>query len=256
MTPQALQRPPFVMVAPTGARHGKADHPGIPLSPAEIAATARACHGVGADALHLHVRDADGVHSLDAGLYREAMAAVKEAVPGMAIQVTTEAAGRFCPEAQFAALDALSPRWASVSLRELGTAPDVARRFYALARDREIALQHIIYDGADADRLAALQAEGVLGLEESVILVLGRYGVDQQSRLEDLAPLHAALPPVGRWMLCAFGRQEHACLHAAASMGGDVRVGFENALTDANGTPWPSMEASVAALTHPWRQAA
>ena len=79
---------PYLMVAPTGARLSKSDHPGLPISPEEIAQTAKASALAGAHALHLHVRDAEGRHSLDAGRYREAMAAVAEAVPGMAIQVT------------------------------------------------------------------------------------------------------------------------------------------------------------------------
>ena len=58
---------PFLMVAPNGARRGKADHASLPLTLAETLATARACHAAGADALHLHVRDEAGAHSLDAG---------------------------------------------------------------------------------------------------------------------------------------------------------------------------------------------
>ena len=247
---------PYLMVAPTGARLSKSDHPGLPISPEEIAQTAKASALAGAHALHLHVRDAEGRHSLDAGRYREAMAAVAEAVPGMAIQVTTESAGIFTPDEQFALLETLNPDWASVSLRETAASPEVARRLYASCQERGVALQHIVYDAKDAALLADWQRQGALGREESVILVFGRYANGGQSRVEDLAPLRAALPPVGRWMVCAFGRLEHACLRAAAAMGGDLRVGFENSLTDEGGTTWPSVEASVAALTNSLRCAA
>ncbi|MEO0484889.1 MAG: 3-keto-5-aminohexanoate cleavage protein [Pseudomonadota bacterium] len=247
---------PYVMVAPTGARRSTADHPTLPTRPDEIAQTARACFAAGAQALHLHVRDAAGRHSLDPGHYRDAIAAVTEAAPGMAIQVTTETAGRYGPAAQLALIRDLAPLWASVALRELAADPSLARRLYAMCRDQGTALQHIIYDAGDAARLGQWQQEGVLGPNEDVILVLGRYDASHLARVEDIAPFRASLPPVGRWMLCAFGPQEHACLHAAARLGADVRVGFENALTDAKGTPWPNVESSVAALTHSWRTAA
>lgn len=65
---------PRLMVAPTGARRGKADHPALPVSIPEIVATAVACFAAGARAIHAHVRDAGGLHSLDPGLYRELLA--------------------------------------------------------------------------------------------------------------------------------------------------------------------------------------
>ena len=247
---------PFVMVAPTGARRSKADHPGLPITPEEIAQTAKACHRAGADALHLHVRDDAGQHSLDVGRYRAAIDAVQATVPEMVIQVTTEAAGRFGPQEQFAMLKDLKPRWASASLRELAREPDVAIELYAMCEDQGIHIQHIVYDAEDAALLAQYQSQDVLGREESVILVLGSYTGTEQSHVDALRPLVAALPPVRRWMLCAFGSSEHACLRAAAAMGGDVRVGFENALSDSKGNFWDSVETSVGALIRPWRSAA
>jgi uncharacterized protein (DUF849 family) len=83
------------MVAPNGARKTKADHPALPIGPAELAATAAACRDAGAAAIHLHVRDEAGGHSLDAGRYREATAEVRAAIgEAMIVQITTEAVGR------------------------------------------------------------------------------------------------------------------------------------------------------------------
>jgi uncharacterized protein (DUF849 family) len=55
---------------------------------------ARACRAAGAGAIHAHVRDADGVNVLDAGLYREVFAGLAQAVPAMPVQTTAEAVGR------------------------------------------------------------------------------------------------------------------------------------------------------------------
>ena len=76
---------PRIMVAPNGARRTRADHPALPITPEEIAATARACQAAGAGAIHAHVRDDAGRHVLDAPLYRRLIGLVGEAAPGMAI---------------------------------------------------------------------------------------------------------------------------------------------------------------------------
>ncbi len=110
----------MIMVAPNGARRGKADHPALPLTAAELAADAKACALAGAAAIHLHVRDAAGGHALDPGLYRAATAAVRAAAgPDLVVQITTEAVGRFSPAEQMACVRALTPEAVSIALREL-----------------------------------------------------------------------------------------------------------------------------------------
>jgi uncharacterized protein (DUF849 family) len=239
----------MVMVSPTGARLTKADHPALPMSLDEIVEATVASAKVGANALHLHVRDADGAHSIDAGLYREALAAIEAALPGFPVQVTTESAGRYTPADQLELLETLAPKWASISLAEVARDPDIARRVYDLCRANETEVQHIIYGEEDAELLRNWQAEGVLGNDESVILVLGRYAEKQLAQVSELEPLLSHLPQVGRWMLCAFGATEHACLTRASELGGDVRVGFENSITREDGQVWPTVADSVAALT-------
>ena len=93
--PDALPR---LMVAPNGARRTKTDHPAIPVTIPETVETAKLCAAAGAGAMHLHVRDSEQRHVLDAGLYREALAELGMAVPEMHFQITTEAVGRYRPE--------------------------------------------------------------------------------------------------------------------------------------------------------------
>ncbi len=104
-----------IAVAPNGARRGKADHARLPITPEEIAREAKLCAEAGASLLHLHVRDDDGRHCLDAGRYREAIAAVRQSVgDALVIQVTSEAAGRYGPDEQMEAVKRLKPEAASV----------------------------------------------------------------------------------------------------------------------------------------------
>ena len=37
------------------------------------------------------------------------------------------------------------------------------------------------------------------------------------------------------WAICAFGKEEMSCLEKAISLGGKIRVGFENSLFMPNG---------------------
>lgn len=240
---------PLIMVAPNGARLGKADHPALPLTIAETVETAQACHAQGAHALHLHVRDAEGRHSLDPGLYAEALAELARVVPGLRVQITTEAAGRYGVAEQLDCLQRLRPGWASIALREVAREPDLAPRVYAACAELGIEVQHILFDLADIRAFADWRTRGIIGIgQDRVLLVLGSYLDRRAAEPGDLAPRLAALPPVSRWMVCAFGPLEHTCLVAAAQVGGDCRVGFENAQAGPSGKPWPDNAASVVAL--------
>ncbi len=244
-TPKPNARP-YVLVAPNGARRGHADHPAIPLTTSEIVATAQACHAAGADGVHLHVRNEDGSHSLDAGRYAETLAELRQTVPGLDVQITTEAAGVFDVQAQFECLRRVQPEWASVSVREIARAPEMAARVYALCAEQGTRVQHILYDASDARQLEEWKKQGVVREEQQDrLLVLGRYSTGQESGPEDLDAFPADTSP---WMVCAFGRREHECLLAAASRGAGIRVGFENSLVNADGDIWPDNAASVAAL--------
>lgn len=232
---------PYIMVAPTGARRGKSDHPELPITLKEILQTAEACFLAGAHALHLHVRQADGVHSLDSGLYKEALAEMALYLPEMDVQITTESAGIFTVEDQLACLRAVSPSWASVSVREVAQAPELANELYQVCFDNGTIVQHILYDVDDMNLLEEWLDKGIVpASENSVIFVLGRYTDGQVSQPSDLDPFLQAMEITGRanrrWMVCAFGPNEHLCLAAAAKKGGDVRVGFENSLLSPDGT--------------------
>ena len=103
-----MTRPFAIAVAPNGARRTKKDHPRLPMTADEIARDAAEALEAGAAMIHLHVRDGEGVHTLDVDLYREAVKAVHAAVGDeLVVQVTTEAVGRYTPAEQIAVIDAL-----------------------------------------------------------------------------------------------------------------------------------------------------
>ncbi|MBI1218612.1 MAG: 3-keto-5-aminohexanoate cleavage protein [Rhodobacteraceae bacterium] len=239
------------MVAPNGARLGRADHPALPLTIAELVDCALACRAVGADGLHAHVRDTEGRHVLDAGLYRELLKEMAALAPRMLVQITTEAVGRYSPAEQRQLVSAVQPAAVSVALREILSDGDLAAamNFWREAAEAGIAVQHILYDPGEVMHLARLAASGALPEGPlQVLYVLGRYTAGRGSAPADLTPfLDAALafPESPDWALCAFGRTETACLAAGLIKGGKLRVGFENNLWMADGTVAPNNAARV-----------
>jgi uncharacterized protein (DUF849 family) len=193
-----MNLPPFILcVAPNGARRGKADHPRLPITADEIAREAAAAREAGAAMLHLHVRDRDGRHWLDAHAYKEAIAAVRrEAGDDLLVQITTEAVGRYSPAEQMAVVDEVAPEAVSIAVRELfavGADERVAASFLARQARRKTLVQHILYDVADIVRFEALTRSGEIPLEgASQILVLGRYATGQVSDPTELIPMLAA----------------------------------------------------------------
>ncbi|MEM9602627.1 MAG: 3-keto-5-aminohexanoate cleavage protein [Pseudomonadota bacterium] len=238
----------MIMVAPNGARRQTSDHPALPVTAEAVADTAAACAAAGADAVHVHVREDDGSHSLDTGRYRDTLAALAERAPSLRVQITTESAGVFSPSEQLACLLDLAPAWASVSVREIAADDSVADRLYRACIDQGTEVQHILYSPACAAQLARWWSRGVVdGEQNSVIHVLGHYTTGEQGDPASVAA-RSTLPGAGRWMVCAFGDREHDCLVATHRAGGDVRVGFENSLGRGGGHRWTDNAESVAAL--------
>lgn len=243
----AMQRP-YIMVAPNGARRSKRDHPALPLTTDDLIDTARACKTAGAQAMHVHIRDQNGQHSLDAGHYRETLDAIADAVPDLHLQITTESAGLFDVNAQLSCIEQVKPDWVSISVREIARDPDLAPQVYATCADQGSKVQHILYGPDDQALLADWRSRGIVASDQTdVLFVLGRYTAGQISAPRDLDPF-LRNPPQGRWMACAFGPDEHACLTYAATCGGSLRVGFENSLTDAHRVLHKDNAASIRAL--------
>lgn len=248
---EAAASPLLIAVAPNGARKTKQDHPALPITPTELAETARAALDAGAAMIHLHVRDDEERHSLDVERYRDATTAVRQAVgPDMIIQVTSEAAGVFGSAEQMAMVRALTPQAVSLAVREImpdAEAEAEGAAFLAWMAQEQIRPQYILYSAEDVTRLFELRRRGIVPDERPFLLfVLGRYTAGQRSQPADLLPfLTAAEGQHCDWAICAFGPLEGASALTAAALGGHVRVGFENNLFLADGTVAPDNAALV-----------
>ena len=224
---------PFIVgVAPTGARRKTAEHPNLPVTVPEIVRAAAASVEAGASFVHLHIRDADEGHVLDADAYRDLLTQVRAAVgPDPVLQVTTEAVGRYGPEAQMALVRDLRPEAVSLAVRELvpGAAdvPTFAAFVDWMAAER-IAPQYLLYDRSDIAALGRLIASGIVPAAPCALIALGAYGDRRSGRPQELVPILDA--PVGSWFAVCFGPGEIPTMLAAAAFGGHARVGFENSI--------------------------
>ena len=271
MSNPAIQPLPQLMVAPNGARRTKADHPAIPITLEEIVADARACHEAGADGLHLHLRDARGGHILDIGLYREALKELNQQIPGLTVQITTEAVGQYSPAEQRAIALNTGARLVSMSIRE--NAGDAswndeialeAAHFYRLCAEQGIAIQHILYDPSDFELLHRVLPSSLFQSPDlQLLFVLGKYdhhpehaddGVYAKQYNSTPAMMAPYIYQIAQfditpdWMACAFGPGETKSLEAAKKHGGKLRVGFENSIWNADGSVAESNAGRVQAI--------
>lgn len=245
--------PLVISVAPNGARRSKTDHPAIPLSSDEIAGEAERCADAGAALLHLHVRDADGRHSLSPDAYRGAIDAIRRRVGDrLLLQITTESCGIFGIDAQMEAVLRVRPPAASFALREFIANPGDeprARDFFAAVRDSGTLPQFILYEPSEVDRLRSLMSTGVIPFSApSVLFVLGRYASGPSSEPASLLPFLARWGHQDPWTVCGFGPSEFRVAAAAIALGGHIRVGFENNLQRPDGSYLASTAEQVKAV--------
>lgn len=234
------------MVAPNGARRTKNDHSEIPVTTEQLARVAAECYEAGAGAIHIHARDADQKHILDADLYIEATKAIaRETNDKMLVQITTEAVGIYSPQQQRDVVRAVIPEAVSIALGEMIPNADEeqnAAELYSDLLNADVAVQHIIYDVGGIEKFTDFVRRGVVpGDRHSLLFPLGRYVEGQQSDPQSLLPFLAKLDEQGlhescEWAVCAFGVGETRSLAAAMAFGGKVRVGFENNLHLADGS--------------------
>jgi 3-keto-5-aminohexanoate cleavage enzyme len=231
-----LGKPFIIMSAPNGSRRGKRDHPALPITPRELADCADVLVDAGASVIHLHVRDENGRHTLDADRYRAAIAAIHERTgEQLVIQVTTEACGLYSPLQQMAVVRDLRPEAVSMALREL--CPDAqsersAASFFHWLKSTGMMAQYILYSPSEVARFEDLRSRGVFAEDRPFVLfVIGRYGTERNGEPGVLEAYRAALGDQAiPWAVCCFGNTEDAAIGIAAQTGGHGRVGFENNL--------------------------
>ena len=256
----SLMEPIIIAVAPNGARKTTKDLPQIPVTTKDIARDVKEFADAGAAMVHLHIRDKNQKHILDVEKYKETIAAIREQVgDDLIIQTTTESIGIYSPEEQMKVVMELKPDSVSLALREFipdKSYEETARGFFADVVGSGIIPQYVLFNSEDVKYFSELRGEGIIpGKEVFVLFVLGKKTADINdkntwSTADDLDEFLESFDgdlklAETKWMACAFGGNENACMVKTANCGGSVRVGFENNHFLENGEVAPSNAALV-----------
>ena len=234
--------PLLITVAPTGAETAKADCPQLPTTPEELAATAAECEAAGAAMIHIHVRDAEHRPTLDQGLLREWVAAVRSS-SSLVVQLSTGGSVHDPLEERLKVLEA-APDSCSLTMGTTNFGDDVflnpwpfVAELYQLALSRGIAPEFELFDLGQVHSLGRLLATygPPAGGKAHVDFVMGVPG-GMPGTAPALVAGVAALPPgVTSWSATGVGRSTLSVAMASLSMGGHLRVGMEDVLTISRG---------------------
>jgi uncharacterized protein (DUF849 family) len=210
-------------------------HLAVPRTPGELAADAREVVQAGAGAIHVHPRDDAGRETLEASAVLAAVRAIRAAVPGVPIGVTTglwtvdgDPIRRLALVADWFGED--RPDFASVNVSEPG-ADALAARLTELGIPAEAG----VWTPDDADMLAATE------FGPDVIRVLIEppdddpdAAVAAAARIEEKLDQHDLQAPR---LHHGYGIATWHVIRAALQLGRDVRVGLEDTTVLPNGSP-------------------
>ena len=218
------------------------DHPAIPITPEEVAASAKEAVAAGAFAVHVHVRGKDGEQSLAPEDIAATVTAVRAAVPGTPVGVSTILSILKDPVIRHQTVSrwTVLPDFVSANLREEGTVP-----LAEMLLSRGVGIEAGLSNGAGA---ALLVTSGLAPKCLRILLEPGGQGsVEAALQLvkEMETPLDEARVTVRR-LLHGSNNTSWALIDEAAARGYDTRVGFEDILTLPDGTQAASNAVLVA----------
>ena len=240
--------------AVTGNLTKPEQHPGLPITPKEIADAALGAAKAGAAIVHLHVRDPQtGKGSMDFSLYEEMVGLIRQQNQDVILNLTTGEGGRFVPsqddpkvaapgstlcrpELRVAHVEKLKPEICTLDFNTMWSGEAVvintprnveimADRIYAAGTKPEIEL----FDVGDINMALDFLDKGILKAPTMMQIVMGvRYGILPTP--QSLMYLVSQIPKDTVWAAFGIGRHEFPILAQSFLLGGHVRVGMEDNL--------------------------
>jgi uncharacterized protein (DUF849 family) len=253
----------LIQAALNGGRT-RTEHPAIPITPAELAASAKESAAAGAEAIHFHVRAPDGHESLDSEDVARALNTVRAAVPGTPVGISTgawilrDAQLRHETVSRWKVL----PDFASVNFKEEGALP-LAELLLCRGIGVEVGLSDVVGTQvfvASGVQLSHQQVVAELMLSEAEVflptgigsrclrVLLEPFEPSTEAALKTLDHIEGMLDAAGvdlPRMLHGLNQTAWTLLDEAATRGYDARVGFEDILTLPDGKLAPSNAALV-----------
>ncbi|WP_028219790.1 BKACE family enzyme [Paraburkholderia oxyphila] len=242
----------IITCAVTGNLTTPEQHPGLPVTPEQIATSSLEAEAAGASVVHIHVRDPEtGRPSMEIDLYADVVDRIRRRSKDLVINLTTGPGGRFVPgeedprvagpgttllppHQRVEHIGIIRPDIATLDLNTMNSGAQVVINTPANVRKmaREIRAAGVlpeleVFDSGDIHLARDLLADGTLAGPGLFSIVMGvKYGFSAAP--ETVAYARSLLPPGAIWSAFGIGRSEFPMVAQSAVMGGHVRVGLED----------------------------
>lgn len=240
--------------AVTGAGDTVSKHPGVPVTPAQIAAACVEAAQAGASIVHVHVRDpATGKGARDPALFREVVARVRDSGTDVVLNLTAGMGGALnlhpddpsvmiegtdlaTPGARMQHVVELLPEICTLDCGSMNFGHDVVvnrvrdlERMAKIAQRLGVKPELEVFDLGQIEIAKHLIGSGLVDGRPLFQLCLGiPWGAPATT--EAMVAMKAALPPDADWAAFAISRNEFPMVAQAALLGGNCRVGLEDNL--------------------------
>jgi uncharacterized protein (DUF849 family) len=253
-----MNRDVFITCAVTGAGDTLGKHPGVPVTPQQIADAAIEAARAGAAIAHIHVRDPEtGKAARSLHLYQEVVERIRSASVDVIINLTAGMGGdvvfgagerplpldpvatdRVGPTERLAHVAALLPEICTLDCGTMNFAlgdyvmtntPSILRAMAAQVQALGVRPELEVFDAGHLAFVKQLIAEGLIDAPAMIQLCMGiAYGAPDDPLT--LLALVNQLPPDAVFSAFSIGRNQLPFVAMAALAGGNVRVGLEDNL--------------------------
>ncbi len=258
-----------ITCAVTGNLTTRDQHPGLPVTPEEIANAALEAAEAGAAVAHIHVRDpATGVPSMEVALYAEAVKLIRARNRELILNLTSGPGGRFqpsednpriagprttlmIPEKRVEHIALIKPDISTLDLNTMTfgrevviNTPDNVRRMAKVIRAAGVTPEIELFDSGDIALLHDLIADGTVEKNPLCSIVMGvKYGF--QPSPETMLYARGLLPAGAKFTGFGIGRFAFPMVAQSYLAGGHARVGMEDAVFISRGVLTPGNAALV-----------
>ncbi|MFN2589388.1 MAG: 3-keto-5-aminohexanoate cleavage protein [Actinomycetota bacterium] len=239
-----MDDPCIITCAVSGAVANKDQCPGIPYTPEEYAKEVRRARDAGATMVHIHAREPNGTPTVKPEHYRAITQAVLAETPDIVINYSTGWVGLPMQE-RVAHITELRPEIGALNMGSMNYAKYSSKRrgfvfnfvfenhfddiIFLLQRMQEAGVKPECecFDVGHVESVAPLVDLGVLRPPIQFSLIHGVLG-GIQATARNLAHMSSVVPDGSTWGVIAISRDQWTMVGAAAALGGNVRVGFED----------------------------
>jgi 3-keto-5-aminohexanoate cleavage enzyme len=240
-----FQDPCIITCSISGVAANRDQCPAIPYTPEEYAEEARRAVDEGASMIHIHARTRDGMPSFEIEDFRAITEAITGAVDDVVVNYSTGAIG-IPIEKRIAYLRELRPDVAALNMGSMNYAKYSRRRqdfvfktvfensfdtiveFLTAMRELGIRPEHECFDSGHVANLDPLIDMGLLEAPLQISCVMGVTGGIRPTP-KNLLHMSEQVPDgEHNWGVIGISRDQWRLVAAAASFGGNVRVGLED----------------------------